>query len=898
MGTRAFWLPTIVLSLFVSWLTSAIGDGLPSKDHPSPEPFSNVQPFDLSAKGKPDAKEALPSDISNALQRNPQVFEEILKVNNLSDPQRIVFQGLKLFSEQQLRSALACDLKYQAAARPSNDTIEYLAILENRLKQGYLHSGCPDAKVHASHDSKRKAIVINVEEGRRYRRGRMVVEAPLPVDAATLTERLTTQTQQRKWQLAFGRHRVPSHREPTVAWKTGEYVSYTQDSNDDLNTAIRLALFEQGFPFATAKTSIAPSDKPGIADLRIEITGNLSACTIDSINFYGLKRDSREQLLQYLGIDNDSRLTGKAMDTICEKLATSCRYWYENVFVELPELQNDLNANLSGGAKITISLVEFAPIPPLEKPLDEVDEILRKAAASLNDTDPKASLGDAVIEAHLENVDDPKDVYHIRSAISAERGIVLALKRLSESSWSFDHSVVLSRDELAVFDWKTLEKFQTKPAQSVQFQLSFTRSTNDNGEPAGSMMTGFAFKDNDDPIAPAWKIHADPAEIVHMAHRPNYETKIHDGKLTISGYGGQFDFDAASGRFLRARGSGTDRARKVTYDMHFEPHAFDASIAEINKRGNSIANSCAQERVITSSLDFVLRQLKHQPPVQNDPTLRNAIQLVSFLRSLSCCDELLNKSGGDLASSQHAPTIGRDDRPFEIPNSLPQPDDGMEKLIANLRQVAPLLSDELFPRGSWPWTLSRELSLRNFAGDADDDFERLNRRLEIEELERAATGSEMGPLGALIFVSSLQNTHPTIAVADHSVGIASRLLIDLSDEACLKDARLLSDGNHKLAMFCREATQKFGELPEPEQQLLISMLPRSAHQTLTRLAARRKQFPTEPVGDSINQALVESWRSGLRDSVESTLRGLAQDHSRDSAPAPRAARNNPPAQAQ
>jgi hypothetical protein len=159
-------------------------------------------------------------------------------------------------------------------------------------------------------------------------------------------------------------------------------------------------------------------------------------------------------------------------------------------------------------------------------------------------------------------------------------------------------------------------------------------------------------------------------------------------------------------------------------------------------------------------------------------------------------------------------------------------------------------------------------------------------------LERAATRIEMGPIGALVFVSALQNTRPTIAVADHSIGIANRSLIDLSDKACLKDVHLISEGDHKLAVFCREAVQKFGELPESEQQALITMLPQSAYDTLNRLAARRQQFPKEPVRDSINHALVESWKNGLRDTVESALRRLVQDQSHDSAPTPRTAQNN------
>jgi hypothetical protein len=69
----------------------------------------------------------------------------IFFVNNLGNPKRIMFEGVSLFSEKEIRHALECDLKYQAAARPTAETKDLLEMLERRLRDGYRHCGCPDA---------------------------------------------------------------------------------------------------------------------------------------------------------------------------------------------------------------------------------------------------------------------------------------------------------------------------------------------------------------------------------------------------------------------------------------------------------------------------------------------------------------------------------------------------------------------------------------------------------------------------------------------------------------------------------------------------------------------------------------------------------------------------------
>ena len=58
-------------------------------------------------------------------------------VGNLGDTRTLQFEGLQLFTAAQLRGKLECDLRYQAAARPSGD-LEPLPADARRTTRGRL----------------------------------------------------------------------------------------------------------------------------------------------------------------------------------------------------------------------------------------------------------------------------------------------------------------------------------------------------------------------------------------------------------------------------------------------------------------------------------------------------------------------------------------------------------------------------------------------------------------------------------------------------------------------------------------------------------------------------------------------------------------------------------------
>src|SRR3954470_20833789 len=96
-------------------------------------------------------------------------------VGNLADTRTLQFEGLQLFTAAQLRGKLECDLRYQAAARPSGDLEHFLRVLEERLVAGYRYCGCPEAKVRAVGDEPSGAVRVQIVEGQQYHKGQVEV---------------------------------------------------------------------------------------------------------------------------------------------------------------------------------------------------------------------------------------------------------------------------------------------------------------------------------------------------------------------------------------------------------------------------------------------------------------------------------------------------------------------------------------------------------------------------------------------------------------------------------------------------------------------------------------------------------------------------------------------------
>lgn len=380
-------------------------------------------------------------------------------VGKFGDPALIEFRGLSQVHVEEVRCALRWDPKFQAAARPSSSTDDFLTILESRLLDGFQSSGFPDAKVKATFDVAAERFLVTVTEGHRFRQGKVVVEGDERVDAKQLAAWLTQHQKPRRWTIRYADSApsAPLEEEGVTLWKPGESLNSTPRVRATLEAGVRWALFEQGFPYASFELNFVPAAEPGLSDLHVQLAHAGSPSTIKEINVEGLSRDTQQQLLDYLDIAPGQRLDPGLLDRTQEKLANSCRYWSHELEVHCGPKPDGRYVPADESVNLKFTLEEFSPMPPLGEPLPEVDEVLRKTAAWINSY-PKTGSPDLVIEKVLMQKSAAKDQIRVLPSAAAADGRVAVSFTGSSEYWSFNHTVFLSPQGLEVVDFGARQK--------------------------------------------------------------------------------------------------------------------------------------------------------------------------------------------------------------------------------------------------------------------------------------------------------------------------------------------------------------------------------------------------------------------------------------------------------
>src|SRR5262249_7231784 len=298
-----------------------------------------------------------------------------------------------------------------------------------------------------------------------------------------------------------------------------------------------------------------------------------------------------------------------------------------------------------------------------------------------------------------------------------------------------------------------------------------------------------------------------------------------------------------------------------------EKGAFDKTAQTVRTKGQAYRNWYDEQHKIGSSWDFALAQIEKQPVVAASTELTMYCHLARKLRSSQTLAVLYGRWVELTGIDPTEADVAKVDRcrQFKIPQTFSTKDDEVAATIDNSLFEVPAMADLMFPRGSWPWTVSREAcfwKLRELLyGNQKDQAA----ALAANEFRRMAAGAR-APLGALALAQGM--TQLESADAQQVIAIGNWGMSMLSQEAFAKDVSLVTEGDDGMALVCRAATEQLGKLSEQEQETIIGLLPDGLQEPAAQIAKRRKEHPNEPAGATIQATLVEGWNNGLRDVVQ------------------------------
>jgi hypothetical protein len=865
--------PRVLAAALIACLPGiCVNSEVPKLD--DPPPFADI-PVPEHTKSSPTDDGHAPSigPVDPAALRRAE--EAVRRVNLLGDPKLIDFRGVSEVPVEDVRSALRWDPKFQAASRPSNKASDFLPVLESRVLDGYQSSGFPDAKVSAWRDVVDHKFVVVVTEGERYRQGKIVVTGDDRIDRTKLVHWLTTKQSPRSWQIRYDKTLLSNPPdEGMVLWTPGKNLNFTPPVKATFEGGVRQALIEQGFPYASFELKFVPASEPSLSDLHVTLLEVGADCLIDEIEVHGLHRDTREQLLKFLGIKTGQKLSAALLAQIDRELVNSCRYWSHQVVVQLGDEPVGRYPSTGDSAKLILSLEEFKHAPPLHESLSEVDEILRKAARWINTSREGRSKFAVVCEGKVVDPEDPRLTMEFHPLAIAADGNVAANIKYTSATWAADHAVLITPQYAELIDWTRRERFSVACPLKPTIAIQLLPDHKEQGEYAHKLSIAYNLKrlDADSREQPCVDMHAEPVALVYLAHRPQIGAAIVDGKLNISADGVEIQFDAASGAVLQVVScADLDGGSRLT--MKFDSGDLAAAATSIRSRAHGIPNRFDPDHPLSSLVTFVFDQIRSQPCVAVSPELSAKCANVQEWLQHPVVAAPLNELDKHFVDFRLPATD--DEVKFSIPCTLPTRADGMESLWDSIAQFGIAGADQLFQRGSWPWTVMREYSFDRFADGTADASPKANSELSAREFNRAFSGDELGPVSALAIVDRVRSLDPENANERarnncYSALFVERGLSDLSDEAVLKDIRILTSNETEFSKLCCISASKYCALTDAQQTLLRDALPEPFRVVLNSLNTRHGANPKEPIDKSIERVLLRAHADDVAQKSELT----------------------------
>jgi hypothetical protein len=777
-------------------------------------------------------------------------IEEPGVVGDLGEPSYFIFRGAATFSPEALAGALESNVKFLLASRPQAPFGKFLSTLQQLMLRGYRHSGFADARIDIKLNQRANAVEVVVDEGPRYIAGdvEIVGAKVLPVEAVLrrLMEPSSEQVD------ATGAATEPQ--EPI--WKKGKPAAFDGPSIARLAREVTAALKDFGFFFTKLDVTVEPDRVTHTAKLRIAVLDEGPQGVIGDIVVTGNLRDSREDILGYLqlrpGLAFDQDVITKAK----QKLWQSARYLNYEI---KPELVN----TPSPAVRLTINVTEFAGAPPLGGVLSETDQALLRFCSWISG--PVSRGDDTVIAIHMSLLSK-------FAVILSRQGALLSLGSYSPNSNLANYFTVLLTPDLINFistsqHAKALTALRNgqlqiglsvlpvpDPTPEHEFELTASGGFNTRvvREPTTATETGMG-----KPLVQFNLLFA-PVACLSFAHRVDWHQSRQGSVLTFeSGGGARLSIDADSGRlleFVLPKSSDSQGS-----SLRVEQGVFAAARTKIETESADYPNRFDSRRPLDAMASFFVEEMLQDGPLalasldrMGDQERSRAVLAVDHIfqyRILSPLDDAMSR------------LFARSRDQFAIPPEMTEA--SAEDEFANPMMAASavlVVANELFPRGSWPWTTAREtvFVLSNQSQDTE------------EELHRLYESSQVGPIGYLTISELLAEINSPYAAMFAQLGLQRLSAADFE-----KDIELLLAGNSALAQCFQRLATAVRQLSEEDVRALAAVFPPAIERSLLNASKLLHERPNDPIADVLPPAFDAYWEESLRAQVERRLQELA-----------------------
>ncbi|MGH7136980.1 MAG: hypothetical protein ACREHD_14665, partial [Pirellulales bacterium] len=278
------------------------------------------------------------------------------RVGPHGDPSRLVIEGAKTFSAEEIRTALFNEFDVIDASDKDDPLDTLTALIAAKTVAGYQCAGFPDVKAKLTDSGGQ--LTLTIDEGDRFTEGEVRVSGNQAIDANQVRDDLTGGGSKTK--------RCP-------VWHREGPASFNSEYRDWLRTKVADLAGDQGFYRSSLNVSVTSDREAKKGTLQIDFIDEGPRATLNDVAIEGNSTNSPEALLAYLAPDPQTPLTRDVRQQVEKQLLRSGRFL--RVHWELGEA-----ADRDDAWRPRLSLKEYELAPPLGDPTTREEAALLKLA--------------------------------------------------------------------------------------------------------------------------------------------------------------------------------------------------------------------------------------------------------------------------------------------------------------------------------------------------------------------------------------------------------------------------------------------------------------------------------------------------------------------------------------
>jgi hypothetical protein len=769
------------------------------------------------------------------------------RVGALGDPARLSVEGAHSFSVSEIRRRLYDDLTVAAAACPDMQLAAFLDTLGRQAAEGYRCCGFPDIRAQARVE--RGGVVLEIDEGPRFLAGDVVVTGARAIDGGRLITELTASEPENP--PVNPRLRIRSRPKKGLRWQAGEPARLGLVMQKHWHDRVADLVEHQGWLAPSFRLAVVPDRTSGLARLEINFESDGTPATIGEIEITGNVRNTRDEILTYLGLPPGAVLSGDLRERIENRLLESGR------FAKL-RVERASTTEATPATTLRIDLKEAKRVPRLSEALSREEETLVKFSQWCRDFEyghEEILLDYFEPEATVERVMSPDE-----GLLVIGRGRIVDTNSAIRPD-DFQYAFVANHERMGIYSGRRGRKMAaavnrapvTAQVGLVMLTLVATKHQLEFGfgTRSGSRKPGEQYCRLNLPQTAAAALAA--------AHSQHMRIEWNGNEMRLKGRSRLTVIDAVSGRLVRDETSEPARDRKRTWRVTTTRGEFAPRLRWIESQTAHFVNEADAERPVTGIATFLVRDALALTSPRDLGAVREAAPAIEklLLRGfLAPADRLL--LAGAVADHDKFSIPRRELSPFKTG----VPGYG----LAFFKSCGLTLANLTLERGTWPWIIAQAAALQLS-----------NRSSPVEgELARLYNSPTTGPL-----------CHWAMAEVMHAAGnstlaqiYAGRALELLGGPKFREECGSLLSAGSELGQYLLAIGDAMRALDETEADCLLALcaechvLDQEARQECREALAVLRANRGEPITAAMLAAAEHCWHARLAQQLENRLHVL------------------------